>query len=408
VNNNIYSSKDQVYLNGGPSSNGNCGPAGLPAGDYYFQVTDPSGQTLLSTDAITNRKITVGADGVFVSADNHPTHAGNCNGVTVKLMPFADTPNNGGEYKVWLTPVADYSEGDGTFGFSNQDSKTDNFKVIPSTTTGSTGVTLGCLHLFKIYDKNTDGLETPGETVLDSWRFSVQDIGNSGPIVYYSTPIDVFLAPGTYQVCDIAPLQRNWVPTIPLCSIVDVTPGDCVDVLRGCVCVGPAGAHSLSWWTGATGQATITAGDLAILSALNLKTSTGTNFDPATVADLVTYLNGASTAFPQYFLSAQLAVSVLNTNHFVSPAKLILGRGVAIAAGYPSGFFPVMSAQSLANTAIGTVGPDTALGIATVLMNANNDLIWVQDTPCPYSFAPLAKRAIAESESAYEYQGIAF
>ncbi|MDB4961148.1 MAG: hypothetical protein JWP01_1147 [Myxococcales bacterium] len=25
--------------------------------------------------------------------------------ITVQLFPYLDTPNNGGEYKVWMTPV---------------------------------------------------------------------------------------------------------------------------------------------------------------------------------------------------------------------------------------------------------------------------------------------------------------
>src|SRR6185295_15808003 len=44
--------------------------------------------------------------------------------VTIQLMPYADTPNPGGEYKAWATPVADYNG-----EFVNRFSKTDNFKV---------------------------------------------------------------------------------------------------------------------------------------------------------------------------------------------------------------------------------------------------------------------------------------
>src|SRR5215469_16681719 len=57
VNANIYPSKDAVYLTGGPQNeNGN----GLvPDGTYYFQVTDPSGATLLSTDDISCRQVVV-------------------------------------------------------------------------------------------------------------------------------------------------------------------------------------------------------------------------------------------------------------------------------------------------------------------------------------------------------------
>src|SRR2546430_16988512 len=60
VNGNIYQSCCDVYLNGGPGPHAPCTSAGLPPGDYYFQVTDPSGGILLSTDAVDpNRRFTV-------------------------------------------------------------------------------------------------------------------------------------------------------------------------------------------------------------------------------------------------------------------------------------------------------------------------------------------------------------
>jgi len=62
VNLNIYAAKEDVYLNGGPGINAPVGAAGLPAGTYSFQVTDPSGKTLLSTDAVSCRQFTVDVD----------------------------------------------------------------------------------------------------------------------------------------------------------------------------------------------------------------------------------------------------------------------------------------------------------------------------------------------------------
>src|SRR5436305_9007539 len=44
VNVNIYDSKPDVYIDGGPA---HPGAAGLPDGSYCVQVTDPSGQTVL-------------------------------------------------------------------------------------------------------------------------------------------------------------------------------------------------------------------------------------------------------------------------------------------------------------------------------------------------------------------------
>src|SRR5712692_1467131 len=125
VNQNIYPSKDAVYLDGGPGPGAPQTAAGLPDGTYVFQVTDPSGKTLLSTDAAKCRQFTV-SGGIItgvVSAGGcqHATHVGanNPGGVTVQLIPFADTPNHGDEYKAWATPVGDFLNGCAGLGVSN-------------------------------------------------------------------------------------------------------------------------------------------------------------------------------------------------------------------------------------------------------------------------------------------------
>lgn len=141
VNGNIYAAKCDVYLDGGPGPNAPQGAAGLPDGDYYFQVTDPSGKTLLSTDIVAKRGFHV-TNGIIASVTDpaaHPTFTDlDHGGLTIRLCAFNDTPNKGGEYKVWVTPAADFrgdvnqvdSSVSGTFhGFVPAASKTDNFKV---------------------------------------------------------------------------------------------------------------------------------------------------------------------------------------------------------------------------------------------------------------------------------------
>lgn len=140
VNANQYERKEDVYLDGGPGNNAPAGAAALPAGDYYFQVTDPSGQVLLSQDPVANRRFTVAPSGVIIFS-THATgidmdHAA-LGARTVQLFPYADTPNPGGVYKVWATPVSRFAgnvnqvDNPGQFhGFSNSWSKTDNYKVL--------------------------------------------------------------------------------------------------------------------------------------------------------------------------------------------------------------------------------------------------------------------------------------
>ena len=137
VNGNVYDSIESVYLNGGPRPNAPCTAAGLPAGEYYFQVTDPSESYLLSSDLIAYRQVTV-LGGVIINATSfHNIGDGKCVGlnsdnITVQLAPFNPTPNPGGEYKVWMTKVGDYDTTmtKGSFGFIPSKSKTDNFKVV--------------------------------------------------------------------------------------------------------------------------------------------------------------------------------------------------------------------------------------------------------------------------------------
>jgi hypothetical protein len=144
VNFNIYPSKDAVYLDGGPGPGAPQTAAGLPDGIYVFQVTDPSGKTLLSTDIAACRRFQV-TNGIITGLvlTNPTCSAAHLTGVdvdhgavTVQLLPYLDTPNNGGEYKAWVTPVTNYTCSltavdcsNDTHGFVDRYSKTDNFKV---------------------------------------------------------------------------------------------------------------------------------------------------------------------------------------------------------------------------------------------------------------------------------------
>ena len=141
VNVNQYSAKEDVYLNGGPGIGAPATAASLDDGTYYFQVTDPSGKTLLSTDSIECRRFTV--SGGLITYTPGPTcltphntgidSANDHGGQTVQLMPYSDTPNRGGVYKVWVTFTEDYGcthlENGCKHGFLPRHSKTDNFKV---------------------------------------------------------------------------------------------------------------------------------------------------------------------------------------------------------------------------------------------------------------------------------------
>lgn len=154
-----YLSKCAVYLDGGPGPNAPSNAAGLPAGEYFFQVTDPSGKTLLSTDIVNNRRFRVSSTGVidaYTGSGGPPHPIGvdrdhpELGAITIGLANtcpdgFLDTPNQGGVYKVWVTPVASFTGdpmqvdnacgGSCYHGFYSSASKTDNFKVQASVPT---------------------------------------------------------------------------------------------------------------------------------------------------------------------------------------------------------------------------------------------------------------------------------
>lgn len=185
VNGNIFSAKcdgQGVYLDGGPGINAPADAAGLPDGDYFFQVTDPSGKTLLSTDPQRYRRFTV--SGGLIASRVAPAAAGDHDtgfdldhgAVTIELCPFLDTPNNGGEYKVWVTPVANFAGNPdlvdngynpGYFhGFLPSWSKTDNFKINARKSV--------CLTIVKFEDFNGNGRWDADEPSL-IWPIRVFD-----------------------------------------------------------------------------------------------------------------------------------------------------------------------------------------------------------------------------------------
>jgi hypothetical protein len=244
VNENVrYEAKEDVYLDGGPGPNAPSTAAGLPEGDYYFQVTDPSGKDLLSTDHISCRRIHVnefgvidfvypgtnyeyqnGKDGVWMPvpcqhAQGVDVDHSELGAITVQLYPYDDTPNKGGVYKAWVTPVGDYAGdpnyvpdekkdavngedyGPGYFhGFIPAKSKTDNYKVkekgppyVPPVIT-----------VRKFHDKNLNGVQDAGEEDVAGWAVDFTDL--LGVVNTLYTP-DIVLAtePGDYTFVEDEP-----------------------------------------------------------------------------------------------------------------------------------------------------------------------------------------------------------
>ena len=242
VNENVgYDTKEDVFLNGGPLANRPNAPGSLSPTDtwYVLQVTNPAGDDLLSNDPWwcrlvrvengrfvdvpddaddvrnaltaalgTNFTTSTTIGGAFTKVQGKWSYDNdlNCNHVTgpdyadtfddgsisVQLYPYDNTPNNGGVYKTWITPVRDFTcndqdsseyegeqansdpnyEGCGEqwHGFVGAFVKTDNYKV------KETGAEVdGLLIVKKFHDADFDGVKDETEEWVTGWEIDVTD-----------------------------------------------------------------------------------------------------------------------------------------------------------------------------------------------------------------------------------------
>jgi hypothetical protein len=116
-------------------------------------------------------------------------------------MPYKKTPNRGGVYKVWVTPVERFAgdpemvdNPDYFHGFIPAWSKTDNYKVKRQQ------IIEGRIDIHKFHDKNVNCLRDDPEIEeeITGWEVLVTDpLGVTN--VYY-TPVSIIVTAGTYTV----------------------------------------------------------------------------------------------------------------------------------------------------------------------------------------------------------------
>lgn len=395
TNGNIYLSKDAVYLDGGPQHHP--GAAGLPDGSYYVQVTDPSGSVLLgaSIGAGNPTPVTVSA-GEFASCQQLWSLVIKASDGT---QGFDDTPNAGGEYKVWISTDS---------SFTNNSTKTDNFKV------RATPPPLSVITGLKFYDANVNGVFDLGETPIEGWRFTLWSTTVPGFESYTDTTdangVYIFenLSPGTYGLCEVLPQAApTWLPTTaPLVFPINV-PSNTTTFQFGNVCLGSGGGLTLGFWSNKNGQALITGTDLCQLNVLSLVSGTGAPFDPVLGCSapsntqiasgktaLRNWILSATATNMAYMLSAQYAATELNVLHgFVDPNAFVYAPGVPSANSF--GFTTIAALLVDANTILGTNPNTTAAGPARTLQEAiknaldkaNNNINFVQPQACDINYA---------------------
>jgi hypothetical protein len=368
---NIYDLKSDVYLDGGPHHSGS---AGLPPGLYYVQVTDPSGAFVLGQSG---DQVEVDANGDFVACYQLSVILRTASsGFTV--AGYDDTPNTGGEYKVWVSM---------DWNFENSETKTDNFKVEESV---QPPPPTGTLEVIKFYDANLNGINDDNQPIT-GWRVTITSIG----VVY--TPYSASVLVGPYTVTESNPIESNWLHTTPTFKDIVVDEGETERVEFGNVCLGAGGGLTLGFWSNKNGQALFGEGDRLEMVALNLRNATGAPFDPASYTAFRTWILNATATNMAYMLSAQLATMRLNVyNGFVSGNALIYAPGTNSANLL--GFATVNAVIAEANASLGAFGytlyghPQRAYqeALKNALDKANNNLNFLQATPCAFSFPPLS------------------
>ncbi len=317
---NIYATKADVYIDGGPAHTGS---AGLPPGEYYVQVTEPDG-TLLGTSIGTTDEtpVVVNANGEFAQCYklmDIVRKASNPGPYPVAPDGFDDTSNPGGEYKVWVSRVSN---------FANDETKTDNFKVASPGTT----VTPGRLNVIKFYDTNTNGIKDPTDVEITGWEVIV-GAQESFPATAETklTPVSIIVSPGCYTAQEGD--ATGWIHTTAKIDSEQVVSGGSTTISFGNVCLGPGGGLTLGFWSNKNGQALITSTDLQHLrDDFCLRNADGTDFNPTTNAQVKSFLLGASATNMANMLSAQLTAMYLNVAH-----GFVNGNALVFAGANPTG-----------------------------------------------------------------------
>jgi len=405
VNGNIYPTKDAVFLNGGPPPNAPCTSGGLPDGQYYFQVTDPSGAVLLSSDDIEERRVNVA--GGFINnylGTTHTVGLGKCPGaISAGLMPYLDTPNNGGEYKVWITPVGAYDPPNGFHGFIPSNTKTDNFKVRARECTEDCDGEPEPVAIIgnKFYDTDTDGVWDNTEPPIPGWRIEKMppdpaDVTFTATTGQYSFLVDP--DSGLYTISEVPPPPGffpagRWINTTATSGDVTVADEDVDGPDFGNVCLGAGGGKTLGFWSNKNGQALFGTDDLALMQVLNLRNANGSHFNPTSYTQFRGWLLKATATNMAYMLSAQLAAMALNVNNgLVSGSSLVFAPGAQGANG--AGFISVSALITEANAELGAHGlvldgspfRSSQEALKDALDDGNNNLNFVQSGPeaCPF------------------------
>ncbi len=254
----------------------------------------------------------------------------------------------------------------------------------------------------KFYDKTADGLQNFGEVTIAGWKFTLTGpngvnlmgyTGSNGQFCFANLPA------GTYTVTEATPVQSNWLNTTP--KTVQVILQDTGKAAKfGNVALGAGGGDGTpGFWSSKNGEAVMNdapngaSPELALLSSLCLRTSSGGGFDPKSYQDLRTWLKNSTGVNAANVLSVQLASAELNVE-----AGRVSGNALIYAPGTVSanalGFATLYAVMNEANQLLckygsilsGDPSRNYATALKNALNNANNVSNFVLPNPAPFSF----------------------
>ncbi len=228
----------------------------------------------------------------------------------------------------------------------------------------------------KFYDANVNGEWDEDEPELFDWKVKIID--EDGEEMDFFTVYEEYVLPGTYTVEEY--MLDHWIATTPMSVEVTLQNGDEKKVVFGNVCLGAGGGHTIGFWGNKNGEKLVSADYLGILRGLNLVKGDGTPFNPNSHSQFRSWLREVNAVNMAYMLSVQLAAMKLNVlNDFVDPDHLVWTGEEFMTIG------------QLMEEADNTLGDDQATRnymeyLKNALDDANNNMNFVQTTPCPYDF----------------------
>ena len=228
-----FDSLEAVFLGAGPTQAPCPASSYLADGLYYFQVTDPTGAELLSTDAVSERAVMV-RGGVIASYEGttHVTGGINaCGSRAVSLMPYESAVRCSTGYLVWMTPASAFEGspeqvdsvcGDGCFhGFRPELSRTFMVRVeTPQQQRRFECDRTFCVSGVKFDDRDGDGVRDSGEPGIGGVEIRVIDTRTG---VFFST---LTLPDGSYRICGLSQGRSFRVVEFPPFAFEQTGPND--------------------------------------------------------------------------------------------------------------------------------------------------------------------------------------